>query len=85
MVEKKAGYEYAEGTIAEHCRALEFAVRLGDGRDVVAAIPKSRLKKPGCLLGSLVGWRVTVVFRWPPKMPTILEIRHSDNQHEHVR
>jgi hypothetical protein len=77
-IERRAGFEYADGTIREHRLSLEFAVRLDDGRNVAAVLSKSRFRKSGCLMGNLVGWRVTIVFRTAPKPPAILEIRQAD-------
>ena len=81
-IDKRTGYEYADGTIREHLRALEFVVHLDDGRDVTAGLPKSRLRQIGCLIGSVVGWRATIAFRPAPKVPAILELRPAkDSNH----
>jgi hypothetical protein len=73
-IEKRAGCEYAEGAIKEHRLTGQFVVHLDDGRTVTAIIPRSKLRKLGCLLGSLEGWRVTVVFRAAPKPPAIIDL-----------
>lgn len=47
-------------------------VRLANGEEIVAVLPK--LRKFGCLFGTLVGWKVRVVFRQPPKMPRVIDL-----------
>jgi hypothetical protein len=42
----------------------QVCVRLQDGREVVVVLPK--LRKYGCLFGTMVGWRARVLFRQPP-------------------
>lgn len=85
MIEKRAGCEYAEGTITGLTPPLEFAVHLDDGRNVSAILPRSLLRKMGCLFGTLEGWRVSIAFRSHPKLPVILELRRPHDQREHTR
>jgi hypothetical protein len=64
----------AVGEIVAHGRDfLHVRVRLEDDREVVAVIPKSRIRKLGCWFGDFVGWRVRVGFPQPPRAPRIVE------------
>lgn len=67
------------GEILAHGRNFrQLHVRLDDGREVVAVLPKTR--KFGCLFGSLVGWKVRVAFLKPPKAPRIVELLGRPNE-----
>ena len=71
---RKPGVEYFDGTITSIARPMHFVVRLDDGRDIVAALPKSTLKRLGCIFGDLTDCRVVVVFADAPKPPRIVDL-----------
>ena len=71
---RKPDVEYFDGIITSIARPMHFAVRLDDGRDIVAALPKSTLKRLGCILGNLTNSRVVVVFPDAPKPPRIVDL-----------
>lgn len=71
--------DYAQGTITEHRRNLEFAVRLDGGREIVAILPRRRLKRLGCLFGSLAGWKATVALH-VTKQPAIVELKQPEDE-----
>jgi translation initiation factor IF-1 len=71
---RKPGVNYFDGAITGMVRPMHFAVRLDDGRDIVAALPKSTLKRLGCILGDLTDCRVVVVFADAPKPPRIVDL-----------
>ena len=73
-IHRKPGVEYFDGAITSISRPMHFSVRLDDGRDIVAALPKSTLKRLGCLFGDLIGCRVVVVFADAPKPPRIVDL-----------
>jgi hypothetical protein len=50
----------------------QVRVRLATGEEILAVLPN--LRKFGCLFGTLVGWKVRVAFRQPPKMPRVIEL-----------
>jgi len=54
-----------------------FNVKLDDGREVVAVIPKSAWRIVGSFQ-AVLGHRVTVVHRTPPKPPKIVEMSRPD-------
>jgi hypothetical protein len=62
-----AGEVLAHGSNLRH-----LCVRLTGGDEIEAVLPKNQ--KFGCLFGSLVGWRVKVVFRPPPKMARVVDL-----------
>ena len=80
-IDERPGCEYAAGVIGKHVQNNEFMIRLDDGREVIAILPKSRMRQLG-FIGSLVGWRATVVFRPAPKCYVILEIQRPNSQQE---
>jgi hypothetical protein len=70
--------ETAVGEIVAHGRNFSHVlVRLDRGDEINAVIPKT--SKLGCLFGSLVGWKVRVLFRKPPKMARIVELGRPFN------
>ena len=71
---RKPDVEYFGGAITSIARPMHFDVRLDDGRDIIAALPKSTLKRLGCVLGDLTGCRVVVVFADAPKPPRIVDL-----------
>ena len=60
----------ANGTILSSC-GHSVVVRLEEGTDVQAIIPKDRF---GCLFGSLVGWKVRITIPSPPQLPRVMEL-----------
>jgi hypothetical protein len=74
--EKPVGGEIlAHGRDYTHVR-----VRLEDGQEIQAVIGKPALRKVGCVFGDLVGWNVRVVFRQPPRMARIIELRNPNRR-----
>lgn len=71
---RKPDVEYFDGAITSVARPMHFAVRLDDGRDIIAALPKSTLKRLGCILGDLTDCRVVVVLADAPKPPRIVDL-----------
>ena len=71
--------DYHDGVIAGLAHPQHFNVRLDDGRDIVALLPKTTMRRLGCLLGPLVGWRVVVTFPDTPKPPRIVDMSMPDS------
>jgi hypothetical protein len=66
--------EYSDGVITALKHGFHFAVMLDDGREVVAVLPRSTLRRFGCLFGTLAGYRLTVVHRSDAKPPLIVDL-----------
>ena len=54
----------------------QVRVRLDDGREVIAVLPKAR--RFGCLFGDLVGWKARMTFPQPPKMPRVIDLQQPE-------
>jgi hypothetical protein len=68
----------ALGTIVGSVTPLRYSVRLNDGTNVEAILPKSVLRKLGCLFGPLKdGLVVTVSLHDPPKQHRIIDVRNA--------
>jgi len=67
--------EYSDGVIRGIDHGPRFTVELDDGSETIAYIPKSTLRRVGCLIGDLTGWRVTIVHRPSDKPDVIVDIR----------
>ncbi|MEM7478352.1 MAG: hypothetical protein AAF483_25500 [Planctomycetota bacterium] len=61
-------FDYQDGVIVALAHPQHFNVWLDDGRHIVALLPKSTIRRLGCLLGNLVGWRVVVKISDPPRI-----------------
>jgi hypothetical protein len=70
---KFADNDAPSGEILAHGNDFrQVRVRLANGEEIVAVLPK--LRKFGCLFGPLVGWKVRVAFRQAPKMPRVIDL-----------
>jgi hypothetical protein len=68
----------APGTIAASVSVLRYSVRLDDGTNIEAILPKSMLRKLGCLFGPLKdGLVVTVSLHEPPKPHRIIAVTNA--------
>jgi hypothetical protein len=75
---RRDGVAYFDGVIVSHAQPMHFDVRLDDGRDIVAVLPKSTIRRLGCLIGSLADWRVVIIFPDSPKPPRIVDMSRPD-------
>ena len=66
--------DYHDGVITAVAHPQGYNVRLNDGRDIVALLPKTTMRRLGCLPGNPVGWHVVVTFPDPPRPPRIVDI-----------
>ena len=76
---RRTDVDYHYGVISALAHPQHFNVRLDDGRHIVALLPKTTMRRLGCLLGNPVGWRVVVTFPDPPKPPRIVDIAITDS------
>ncbi|MEZ6142332.1 MAG: hypothetical protein R3B84_17370 [Zavarzinella sp.] len=68
----------ALGKIVGSVTVLRYSVRPEDGTDVEAILPKSVLRKIGCLFGPLPDGRVvTVSLHEPPKQHRIINVANA--------
>jgi hypothetical protein len=77
--------ERLAGEIVGRSDGFRFVVRLNDGTEIDAILPKDLTSgnKQGCLFGSLIGWQVQVlVIRLTPKLARIVELRRPETCHE---
>jgi hypothetical protein len=75
---RKSGYSYVDGTIVRQTQSRLYETALDDGRNVVALLDRSTLRRVGCISGDLSGWRVTIAERQSPKSPIIVDLRRVD-------
>jgi hypothetical protein len=63
-------FEPVEGVIV--ALRSQYVIRLVTGEEVKASLKLPR--RIGCIFGSLIGWRVKLVRRRPPKSARIVEL-----------
>lgn len=68
-----ANHSAVDGEILAHgSDARHFRILLASGEEITAVL--SRNREFGCLFGSLVGWKVKVVFPKPPKIARVIDL-----------
>jgi hypothetical protein len=66
------------GKIIGSISVMRYTVRLDDGADIEAILPKSALRKVGCLFGPLQnGQVVTVSLRDLPRQNRIVDVTNA--------